>query len=197
MHRYRFLGVVGLLAVASGAMLCAGGCGSSLDGPTAECNSNPFQCGVGTTCSVKSCTCTTSDCTDSNCTPAFACLPSDANGVQGGSCSNKLGAASCDDGLACVAQAGQGVCTAYCNTSQPCSPGLVCAPKTVEIGTAASYPVIYVCQLPDDGGLLELDSGLGASCDADLETGPVLDGTRFDVMFVDVGPPPLDGSLRR
>jgi hypothetical protein len=166
MYRLRLIGFVGLALSAAGVLASFGGC-SSGDGATAgECNSNPFECAAGTTCSVSSCscTCTTPDCcTHSNCTPVFACLPSNPEGLEGSSCSTDVGKASCNDGLTCVVQMGQGVCTPYCSSSQACAQGLECVELTVELGPPAMDPVIHVCETSasEGGGIIVVDSGTG------------------------------------
>src|ERR1700678_21096 len=103
MWRFRFLGLL-VLSAASVSVAAFPGCGSSSDGPAGpQCDSSPFQCATGTTCSVKTCDCAVeSGCSLETCTPVFDCLPSLANGVEGASCSDVVGMATCDDGLACI-----------------------------------------------------------------------------------------------
>jgi hypothetical protein len=133
---------------------------------------SPFQCGSGTTCGVSECTCTTANCTKTDCTPQFACLPSVASATEGSYCTTELGKASCADGLTCIVDQGQGVCTSFCDSSQPCGFGLSCEARTIQFGTPSSYPIIYVCQVPD-GGVLEVDSGGGGPPPAGGATGDV------------------------
>jgi hypothetical protein len=162
MYRFRLLGFVGLALSAAGVLASFGGC-SSGDGATAgQCNSNPFQCASGTTCSVN-CTCTTPPCELTNCTPAFACLASNPNGLEGSSCSTELDKATCNDGLTCVVQGDQGVCTPYCDSSQGCAMGLECVELSVEIGPPATFPVVHVCETSasEGGGIIVVDSGVG------------------------------------
>jgi hypothetical protein len=164
MYRFRLLGFVGLALSAAGVLASFGGCSSGNGATTTECNSNPFQCATGSTCSVSSCTCTTPEnCTDTTCTPAFACLPSNTEGLEGSSCSTDVGKASCNDGLTCVVQMGQGVCTSYCNASQPCAEGLECVELTVELGPPAMAPIVHVCETSasEGGGIIVVDSGGG------------------------------------
>jgi hypothetical protein len=164
MSRSRFLGFLAVLTVAGGVVGSFGACSSSPAAAAAQCNSNPFQCGSGTTCAVSKCTCTDENCSYKNCTPEFACLPSFSSGLAGEACTNMVGSASCDDGLTCVqeknVQMGDGVCTAYCNSSNPCATQYVCVAIGVELGPSASAPIIHVCQAePSDGDIIVVDEG--------------------------------------
>ena len=166
-------------------MLVGGaGCGSSAAAAGSGCNLDPFQCASGTTCDVSACNCTTPACTYETCTPQFACLPSASSNVAGASCTNKIGSATCGDGLACIVEMGSGTCTQFCDASQPCPTGLVCEGVTVKLGPSGTYPVIHVCQVPGaDGGILEIDAGMGGPpppVDAAADTPP-----RFDVALGD------------
>src|ERR1700722_3633178 len=164
MSRSRFLGFLAVLTVAGGVVGSFGACSSSPAAAAAQCNSNPFQCGSGTTCAVSKCTCTDENCSYKNCTPEFACLPSFSSGLAGEACTNMVGSASCDDGLTCVqeknVQMGGGGCTAYCNSSTPCATQYVCVAIGVERGPSASAPIIHVCQAePSDGDIIVVDEG--------------------------------------
>ena len=182
MHTRRLHAVLALLLLGAAGASSAG-CGSSAPG-AAECNADPFSCAAGTVCGVRSCTCPTASCTTDQCTPEFACLPSVSYAVEGSSCDTALGKAACADDLACVVDQGQGVCTPYCDSQNPCAPGLSCEPRTVELGPASSYPVIYVCQVPD-GGFLEIDAG-GHGPQPEASIGDAIgDVAHFDVRQTD------------
>ena len=183
---FRFLGYVGLPLAVSAVGIgvgAASGCGSASIAPGSPCNLDPFQCGSGTTCDISACNCTTPTCSYETCTPQFACLPRLSSNLVGASCTTKVGGATCGDGLTCIVEMGNGVCTPYCDSNQPCPMGLACEGVTVKLGPSSTYPVIHVCQVPGvDGGILEIDSG---SSGGPPPTDAALDSPRFDVFLGD------------
>ena len=157
--------LAGLLFGGAGLAASFGGCTSSSGGSGGSaCNLDPFQCATGTTCAVNACTCPTSSCTLQNCTPTFGCVPSLSEGVEGTSCNNELGKATCADGLTCIQEKGVnmgvGQCTPYCDLQHPCPGGLACAPVDISLGPPSKAPVVHVCLVPGDGGIIVVDTGI-------------------------------------
>jgi hypothetical protein len=185
----RFLGFLSLPLAVSGVVLADGACSSGISASATACNLNPFECPSGTTCDLSACTCTTPNCTNENCTPQFACLPSVASAVAGTPCTAELGKATCADGLTCVVEMHTGVCTAYCDSNQPCGTGLECQAKTVELGPKGSYPVVQVCQQPGfDGSVFVPETGAPPP---PTDAGKIKDAGHFDVQI------PADGFQKK
>ena len=156
------------------------GCSSSFVG-AALCNEAPWQCGSGSTC-WPTCECPSgqSPCTTANCTTQFSCIASKSDAVVGENCSLKNGVAQCGDNETCVAiaDAGAGICEAYCDQNQGCAPGYTCTVLRVTGAGSSSERVCLPPALASDGGF-DIDTGLGGSSggesDASSEIGSVPD----------------------
>jgi len=135
--------VAGITAVALG-LAAAFACGSSKSGSSTgvdsgtPCNANPWECPSGQVCWPIS-------------NAAFACLPS-GTAQAGDTCSLMIGAATCSDGLNCLATADSGVgfCSPYCDltgTSHECPATAAC--ETVSLPGGASF---NACVPFEEGG---------------------------------------------
>jgi hypothetical protein len=117
---------VATVATATGVAACSS---STSDSPAGGCESNPFSCPAGQTCSAK----------DSS--GAFACITS-GSGAKGSTCINTPGMTTCGDGLTClqiVASGGQ--CTDYCDSAHACAAGETCTAA----GIAGTSTIFHVC----------------------------------------------------
>ena len=150
----RFLGTFLLSGAAAIAMLAA--CSSSSSSSSdSVCASDPFSCGSGQTCSVKT---TLGD---------FACLPS-GTGQKGAACQNTAGVAPCGDGLVCfqTSAAGGGKCTAFCDATHTCDTGETCQTAILSNTTQKSeFHVCYAGTAPPPPPPVVADGGSDAASD--------------------------------
>jgi len=178
----RALRVAGIAAAVLG-LAAAFACSSSKSGSGGgtPCNENPWECASGQVCWP-----TTNS--------AFACLPS-GTAQAGDACMLTIGAATCSDGLNCLATSasGEGVCSPYCDptgTSHGCAAPTECASASLPgVGSGADF---NVCVAPSEeggseGGASETDaSDAGVSLsDAGTSDVSASDVTASDVSASD------------
>jgi hypothetical protein len=123
-------------------LLAAGACSTSSSSTPAQCNTQPFACGAGTTC------------WEINVANDFGCITS-GGGKSGDTCLNTQGAATCGDGLLCLQLPTQaaGHCVPWCDTQHVCPTSQTCTPAAIQ-GTTQ---VVHVCF----GGAPPADAGPG------------------------------------
>jgi hypothetical protein len=152
--------VAGIAAAVLG-LAAALACGSSKSGSTAAvdsgtpCNENPWECPSGQVCWP-----TTSS--------PFACLTS-GTAQAGEACMLTVGAATCSDGLNCLAisDSGAGVCSPYCDPTDTdaghgCAATAVC--RTAYLPGSGSATNFNVCVPSEQGGT----SGVASDASADV-----------------------------
>ena len=126
-----FLGCLGLLTMA-----CGDDAADPVPAPPPPpCNTAPqTSCGAGQVCWIQT-------------SLAYACVAAQAGVGNGAECRNTIGAASCDEGLACYQKQGApaGTCVPFCAPDNAC---VEAGERCGELLLAGSAARISVCITP-------------------------------------------------